>query len=206
MAPRDRDAPPIGRRPHLPTSPGIGAPPAPSFKTPVPTDSFPALDENDRYLLQNVLRTAQSAIEAAKEAAEREARERITLEGKLKAKISEVEEDVKQLEGAITELRGVSGDLRNLNGSINTLNSNVMEVLRHDSDQERRMGEMKLEMERAAHREGSKAGAKWGSISAAAISVLTGVVYLVMYVLSVAKGAEPPKPPALPGAASHASH
>lgn len=194
---RDRPRGPL--RPPLGTSPGLGHPPP--VRTPIPRDSFPVLTGDDRALLQRVLVSAQDAIATAK----REATERIKLEGELKAKISDVQDDVMELRNAVTELRGVSGDLRNLNGSINTLNANVMNVLARDSDQERRLGEMKLELERVAHREGSKAGAKWGSISAAAISLLTGVVYLTIYVISVAKGAEPPKPPVLP-AASHAAH
>lgn len=155
-------------------------------------DSFPALTDDDRELLQRVLRTAQEAISESKAAAEREANARIALEGHVKAELGDVKQDIVELKTAVSELRGLGGDIRGLRGDISTLNTNVMQNLAADAVRERALGELRLEMSALSHSEGhaagKKAGALWGALSGLAPMILALTLWVVAALVSLLTG------------------
>jgi hypothetical protein len=169
-------------------------------KRPGSSDSFPALTDSDRDLLNNVLRLSKDALEESRLNGEREARERIALEGQMKARFSDVETELAELKSAVSELRGLGGDIRGLRGDISTLNTNVMNNLAADAIRERALGELRVEMAGLSHKEGhdagKKAGALWGALSGLAPLILALGLWVVAALLSLATG----KPlPHLPG-------
>jgi tetrahydromethanopterin S-methyltransferase subunit G len=172
-------------------------------------DSFPALSDTDRALLNRVLSTAQQALTASREAAEAEARARANLEGKLLGRVGEVEERVEKVEeimgelrSNIAELRGIGGDLKGLRGDFSGLSTVVMQSIRTDAELERRFGELALKLEmqtnNTAQHAGKSSGAKWGAILGSVVSVaasLVTIIYLIAYVGALYRNSPPPNAP-----------
>lgn len=171
--------------------PDFPKPPKPPRKSSQSYDSFPALTDNDRALMNNVLKAAMEASEQVKQSN--------TSHGKLLVRLGDHDEAITAIREEIVALKETHADLRALQTDIRTLNKNVMANLREDAQRERMMGELKLEMTKlsaeAGRDAGRSAGRKSGVKVATLISGFATILWLIVWIWAVATGRPPPELP-----------
>jgi hypothetical protein len=172
-------------------------------------DSIGALDDNDRELLNRVLKTAQKALtdsearaKEAQEAIANEARERSALEGKIISRFSDYDVQFTNIKEDVGELKGLRGDISGLRGDISGLTSAVTANLAEDARRERDHGALVIRVEALANdvgREaGKKSGGKWGFLGGVSGPIaIAFVIWLITAIVNVFRGKDLPPIPVL---------
>ncbi len=176
-------------------------------------DSIGALDDNDRALMNRVLRTAQQALKdgearnAEMQAAiVNEQAERAKLEGKVLSRFSDYDVQITNLKEDVGELKGLRGDISGLRGDISGLTSAVTANLAEDARRERDHSALVVRVEALANdigREsgkaaGGKAGRWWGLLTGTSGPIVFAfLIWLITTIVNTVSGKPPPPMPSL---------